>query len=86
MALARRAPCLAHHENAGGSLTAPMPGRVAQVLVKSGDTVKNGDSLIVLEAMKMEHSILSPVDGVVQTVFFVQDDRVEEGVTLLSLS
>ena len=74
------------HENAGGSLTAPMPGRVAQVLVKSGDTVKNGDSLIVLETMKMEHSILSPVDGVVQTVFFVQDDRVEEGVTLLSLS
>ena len=74
------------HENAGGSLSAPMPGRVAQVLVKSGDTVTTGDPLMVLEAMKMEHSILSPIDGVVDAVFFAQDDRVEEGVTLLSLS
>ena len=74
------------HENAGGSLTAPMPGRVAQVLVKPGDTVKIGDALVVLEAMKMEHSISSPVDGFVEAVFFAQDDRVEEGATLLSLS
>lgn len=74
------------HDNAGGSLSAPMPGRVAKVSVKPGDKVKTGDPLMVLEAMKMEHTISSPVDGVIDEVFFAQEDRVEEGVTLLSMS
>ncbi len=74
------------HDVAGGSLAAPMPGRVAKVSVKPGDAVKIGDALMVLEAMKMEHSINSPIDGIVEAVFFTQDDRVEEGATLLSMS
>jgi len=73
------------HEHAGGSLVAPMPGRVVQVSRKAGDSVKIGDPLIVLEAMKMEHTITAPADGIVEHVFFEVDDRVEEGALLLSL-
>ena len=47
--------------------------------------MKVGDPLIVLEAMKMEHTISAPASGVVDEVFFVVDDRVEEGTLLLSL-
>ncbi len=73
------------HQQAGGSLTAPMPGRVVLVSVKPGDRVEIGAPLIVLEAMKMEHTISAPADGRVGEVFFAVDDRVEEGVILLSL-
>lgn len=74
------------HESRSGSLAAPMPGRVAKVSVKPGDAIKVGDPLMVLEAMKMEHTISAPVDGIVKEVFYAQEDRVEEGVTLLSLA
>ncbi len=74
------------HEGGAGSLAAPMPGRVAKVFVKPGDTVKTGDPLMVLEAMKMEHTIAAPADGAVDEVFFAQDDRVEEGAALLSMA
>jgi 3-methylcrotonyl-CoA carboxylase alpha subunit len=79
------AASLEGHEGGGGSFAAPMPGRVAKVLVKPGDAVEIGDPLIVLEAMKMEHTITAPVDGIVKEVYFIQDDRVEEDATLLSL-
>jgi 3-methylcrotonyl-CoA carboxylase alpha subunit len=79
------AASLEGHEQAGGSLAAPMPGRVVQIMVKSGDGVKTGAPLIVLEAMKMEHTITAPADGTVGDVFFAVDDRVEEGAILLSL-
>ncbi|MBC8270211.1 MAG: biotin/lipoyl-binding protein [Rhodospirillaceae bacterium] len=79
------AASLEGHEQAAGSLTAPMPGRVVQVSVKAGDQVKIGDPLIVLEAMKMEHTISAPASGIVGEVFFAVDDRVEEGALLLSL-
>ena len=79
------AASLEGHEGVSGSLAAPMPGRVAAVAVLAGDAVKIGDPLIVLEAMKMEHTIAAPADGVVKEIFFVLNDRVEEGVTLLSL-
>jgi 3-methylcrotonyl-CoA carboxylase alpha subunit len=69
-----------------GRLTAPMPGRVVHLHVKPGDRVKHGDTLLVLEAMKMEHSILAPSDGVVETIDYAVGDLVEEGVALLSLS
>ncbi|MBT4934172.1 MAG: biotin/lipoyl-binding protein [Rhodospirillaceae bacterium] len=79
------AASLEGHEHTGGSLAAPMPGRVVQVSVKAGDQVKTGDPLIVLEAMKMEHTISAPASGTVGEVFFAVDDRVEEGALLLSL-
>jgi 3-methylcrotonyl-CoA carboxylase alpha subunit len=72
-------------EAPSGRLTAPMPGRIVQLHVARGDKVKRGDTLLVLEAMKMEHSILAPADGVVESLDYVVGDLVEEGVALLSL-
>jgi 3-methylcrotonyl-CoA carboxylase alpha subunit len=69
-----------------GRLTAPMPGRIVHLHVKKGDRVKHGDTLLVLEAMKMEHSILAPRDGVVEAMDFAVGDLVEEGVELLALA
>ena len=65
-------------------MTAPMPGRVALVSVGAGDAVARGDVLMVLEAMKMEHAIVAPADGVVRAVHFSVDDQVDEGVALVS--
>jgi len=73
-------------ETPSGSLTAPMPGRIVQLKISKGDRVKRGDTLLVLEAMKMEHSLLAPADGVVESVAFAAGDLVEEGVELLILA
>jgi len=67
-----------------GHLTAPMPGKVIQVAVKAGDKVKRGATLMVLEAMKMEHSIAAPMDGTIDRVFYRAGDLVEDGAELLS--
>ena len=64
--------------------TAPMPGKVVSIKVNENDRVKAGDTLIILEAMKMEHSIKAPVDGVVTNVFYIIGDQVDEGKELLS--
>jgi 3-methylcrotonyl-CoA carboxylase alpha subunit len=72
-------------ETPSGRLTAPMPGRIVQLDVVAGAKVKRGDRLLVLEAMKMEHSILAPADGIVESLDFAVGDLVEEGVALLSL-
>ena len=62
-----------------GSLAAPLPGRVVRLLVEKGESIKAGQNLIVIEAMKMEHHISSPVDGIVSAVNFKEDDQVDEG-------
>jgi 3-methylcrotonyl-CoA carboxylase alpha subunit len=85
LTLDRPKSSLEGHDARGGSFVAPMPGRVAKVSVKPGDRVCAGDPLIVLEAMKMEHTIAAHSDGIVNDVFFVQDDRVEDGAILLSI-
>ncbi len=69
-----------------GVLTAPMPGRVASVHVQLGATVHRGDVLLVLEAMKMEHSILAPADGVVSRLNVVAGEQVDEGAELLLIA
>ena len=68
----------------GGLLTAPMPGKIVRVLVAEGDKVKRGTALIVLEAMKMEHTITAPADGVVERLAFAVGDQVQEGVELVA--
>jgi 3-methylcrotonyl-CoA carboxylase alpha subunit len=68
-----------------GGLTAPMPGKVTKVLVQEGNTVKKGDLLMILEAMKMEHTILSPKDGVIKMLRFKENDRVSQGEDLVEL-
>jgi 3-methylcrotonyl-CoA carboxylase alpha subunit len=73
----------AHEE--GGRLTAPMPGKVVSFSVKAGDKVVKGQALAVMDAMKMEHTICSPTDGVVQELLYQPGDQVVEGSELLKL-
>ena len=72
-------------EESSGGLIAPMPGTVVAVRVAPGDRVRRGDPLILVEAMKMEHSISAPFDGEVREICFAVGDQVEEGDELLSL-
>ena len=69
----------------GGRMTAPMPGKVVKVHVSPGQDVADGTALIVLEAMKMEHTIAAPSAGRVAAVYYAAGDVVEEGVELLTL-
>ena len=68
-----------------GRLTAPMPGKVVSFAVKAGDKVTRGQALAVMEAMKMEHTIAAPADGVVQELLYAPGDQVTEGAELLTL-
>ncbi len=75
----------ADEDAAGGHLAAPMSGAIVAVHVKPGDTVAKGAPLIVLEAMKMEHTIIAPADGRVAAVHFAVGDRVAEGADLVDI-
>ena len=66
------------------TLKAPMPGLIIDLKVKAGDTVKAGEPLLVLEAMKMENIIKSPGDGEVKAVNIKKGDRVEKNQVLIS--
>ena len=68
-----------------GRLTAPMPGKVVSFAVKAGDIVKRGQALAVMDAMKMEHTIAAPIDGVVEELLYAPGDQVVEGAELLKL-
>jgi len=69
----------------GGHLIAPMSGTVIAVMVEVGDRVAKGAPLVILEAMKMEHTIVAPGDGVVRAVNFRAGDRVGEGADLVDV-
>lgn len=68
-----------------GSLMAPMPGLVVAVHVKPGDVVREGDPLMVLEAMKMEYQISALTDGIVDSVNYSEGEQVTEGAQLLTI-
>jgi len=68
---------------AGGRLAAPMPGKIVEVLVKDGASVKRGAPLLVLEAMKMEHTISALADGKIEKVIYSVGEQVEEGAELI---
>jgi 3-methylcrotonyl-CoA carboxylase alpha subunit len=70
----------------GGRLTAPMPGKIVAVLVESGATVEKGAPLLIMEAMKMEHTIAAPAGGVVEEVLYAVGDQVAEGAQLLAFN
>ena len=79
---------LAHagdHAPDPGRLSAPMPGKVLSFRVQPGERVTQGQVLAVIEAMKMEHSITSPGDGIVLDLLFAPGDQVSEGAELLRL-
>ncbi|NTY40102.1 acetyl/propionyl/methylcrotonyl-CoA carboxylase subunit alpha [Burkholderia diffusa] len=72
-------------EQGGGRLTAPMPGKVIAVLVEPGQKVEAGTPLIVMEAMKMEHTIGAPGAGIVAEVLYGVGDQVADGAQLLMM-
>ncbi|EAR20204.1 acetyl/propionyl/methylcrotonyl-CoA carboxylase subunit alpha [Nitrococcus mobilis] len=69
-----------------GSLKAPMPGTVVQLLVAPGDKVTEGQPLLVLEAMKMEYTIKATTDGIIELIGFKEGDQVQEGAELLAIA
>ena len=68
-----------------GDLSSPISGKVVSVKVKNGDSVKKGDVLMVIEAMKMEYLIRAPYDGKIKKVFFKEKDLIEIGKQTIEL-
>ena len=66
-----------------GGLIAPMPGKVIDLKVKVGSKIKKGDTLVILEAMKMEHTVKATEDGVIDELFISNHDQVENGALLM---
>jgi 3-methylcrotonyl-CoA carboxylase alpha subunit len=72
-------------EEPGGLLVSPLPGSVAQVLVEEGQTVDKGQALMIVEAMKMEHTIAAPHRGRVAQIYYSAGEQVAEGAQLLAM-
>ncbi|MDO8299738.1 acetyl/propionyl/methylcrotonyl-CoA carboxylase subunit alpha [Lacisediminimonas sp.] len=70
-------------EEEGGRLTAPMPGKIVALLVEQGASVQKGAPLLIMEAMKMEHTICAPHDGVVAELMYAVGDQVADGAQLI---
>jgi 3-methylcrotonyl-CoA carboxylase alpha subunit len=76
-------PVAMEEEDPSGRLASPLPGSVVQVLVGSGETVAKGQALMIIEAMKMEHTISAPKRGTVRQIYFSKGEQVAEGAQLL---
>ena len=76
---------IAQEEVVKGGLVAPMPGKVVEIKVKKGSSIKKGDTLVILEAMKMEHKVLAPDNGKIKEVLIKENEQVENGATLVVL-
>ncbi len=70
------------HKTHAGGLTSPMPGKIFKILKELGSEVKKGEPILILEAMKMEHSICSDKDGKVKKISYKVGELVQSGVTL----
>ncbi|WP_127717601.1 biotin/lipoyl-containing protein [Halobacteriovorax sp. HLS] len=73
------------NSDSAGSMISPMPGKILKVLVKTNDNVKKNDPLVVMEAMKMEHTIKASHDGKVIAIHCSDDQLVDGGVQLIEL-
>lgn len=73
----------ADNTSGAGGCTAPMNGTIIEILAKAGDTVESGSALVVMEAMKMQHTIVAPSDGVVKEIFCAVGDLVDGGSILV---
>ena len=71
---------------AEGSLVAPMPGVVLEIKVSSGDSVSAGDTLLTIEAMKMEHHVKAPYEGTVAEILVSENQQLDNGVPLLVIN
>ena len=80
------APAAGMTVSGGESVTAPMPGNILKVAVTAGQAVKEGDLLVVLEAMKMENEIFAPKSGTVAQVLVSKGSTVDTGATMVVLN
>lgn len=78
-------PKAAAPAGAGMKITAPLPGTITDIKVKVGDTVKDGDTVIILEAMKMQNNIEAECSGTVTSVLINKGDTVMEGDALITI-
>ncbi len=85
-AVAAAAPAAPAAPVAGEAVTAPMPGNILKVNVTAGQAVKEGDLLVVLEAMKMENEIFAPKSGTVAQVLVQKGSTVDTGATMVVLN
>ena len=75
-----------HNASAGdGVMTAPIPGKISAIAAQEGQSVAKGDTLVILEAMKMEYTLSAPFDGVVEEVMAAVGDQVTEGAVLVRI-
>jgi 3-methylcrotonyl-CoA carboxylase alpha subunit len=74
------------HDGGAAGLVAPMPGRVIAVHVAAGSKVSKGAPLLVMEAMKMEHTIVAPDDGTIEAVLYGAGEQVAEGAPLVTFA
>lgn len=81
--VAAAAPAAAPAAVAGTPVTAPLPGNVLEVKVKPGESVKAGQLLVLIEAMKMENEVFAPADGIVKQILAQKGALVATGDTLL---
>jgi propionyl-CoA carboxylase alpha chain len=81
---APRFPPPVREEVRGGCL-APMPGKILAVRVEPGQSVKKGETLVILEAMKMEHEVVAPHDGIVREVLVEVGQQVDTGAVMVAL-
>lgn len=73
-----------HGASAGdGAITAPIPGKISAIAAQKGQAVSKGDTLIILEAMKMEYTLSAPFDGVVEAIDATVGEQVTEGAVLM---
>ena len=74
------------HFDSGGEICAPMPGKILKILVKEKEKVVEKQSLAIVEAMKMEHDIRSPIAGVVKKINFAVNDLVDTGQPIIEIA
>ena len=81
----RPAPTVGTEHMSSNTVTSPMPGTITKVNLNAGDTVKKGQSVLILEAMKMENDIVAPRDGKIASFYVTQGDSVQGGTKLFDL-
>ena len=80
------APAPQQEVGAGAKITSPLPGTVTDIMVKVGDTVKSGDTVVILEAMKMQNNIEAETSGTIASINVNKGDAVMEGDTLVTIA